>query len=63
MRMSGSNNEMFFLYVSGLGYGPLEFNSRNNRDKDRKNENLLFIISDVLVAVTSLDKEKNKASA
>ena len=63
MRMSGSNNEMFFLYVSGLGYGPLEFNSRNNRDKDWKNENLLFIISDVLVAVTSLDKEKNKASA
>ena len=34
MRMSASNNETFFLYVSGLGYGPLEFNSRNNRDKD-----------------------------
>ena len=63
MRMSASNNEIFFLYVSGLGYGPLEFNSRNNRDKDWKNENSLFIISDVLVAVTSLDKEKNKASA
>ena len=24
----------FFLYVSGLGYGLLEFNFRNNRDKD-----------------------------
>ena len=50
----------FFLHVSGLGYGPLEFIFRNNRDEYWKNANSLFIISDVLVAFTSLDKEKRK---
>ena len=37
-----ATTKFFFLYVSGLGYGPLEFNFRNNCDKDWKNANSLF---------------------